>query len=119
MTSKYLQLIYNVVKCFSLSVYLVVTKCEWTERVKLYSFGYMSHHHGEGAKTMRLFLTVVNQNRGGCCLHLVRLLTLMFMCEFLLGDIFTISFKAVDEGPIPSYIFFFMSSFSGIHYSKF
>ncbi len=65
LASKYLLLVYNVVKYFSLSVYLVVTKCEWTERVKLYPFGYMSHHHGEEAKTMRLFLTVVNKNRGG------------------------------------------------------
>lgn len=111
MTSKYLLLIYNVVKCFSLSVYLVVTKCEWTARVKLYPFGYMSHHHGEGAKTMRLFLTVVNQNRGGCCLHLVRLLTLMFMCEFVVVDIFTVTFNAVDEGPIPGYISFLIFKF--------
>lgn len=54
-------LIYNVVKeCFSLSVYLVVTKCEWTERVRVSPFSHMSHHHGERAKTNRLFLTEVN-----------------------------------------------------------
>ncbi len=35
------------------------------------------------------------------------MLTLMFMCEFHVY-IFFIIFKAVDKGPIPSYIFLFI-----------
>lgn len=53
-------LIHNVVKeCFSLSVHLVVTKCEWTERVRVSPFSHMSHH-GERAKIKGLFLKEVN-----------------------------------------------------------